>query len=172
MAWKADNLLVHIRWMIRRDMEEVLDIENRCFEFRWCEEDFIRALRQRNTIGMVAEYDERVMGYMVYELHKRKLTILNFAVDPDHWLRGVGSQMIDKLKGKLSDQRRIRIQLLVRETNTGCCLFLRSQGFQATNVLRGIYQDTDEDAYHFEYKRPQKETILERVLRGEERTLL
>jgi hypothetical protein len=36
----------HIRWMIRRDYAEVLAIEARGFEFPWCEDDFIRCLRQ------------------------------------------------------------------------------------------------------------------------------
>ena len=64
---------VHIRWMIRRDMMEVLEIENQSFEFPWSEEDFIRCLRQRNCIGMVAEHDERVAGFMIYELHRNRL---------------------------------------------------------------------------------------------------
>ena len=46
---------VQIRWMIRRDMPEVLDIERLSFEFAWTEEDFLCCLRQRNCIGMVAE---------------------------------------------------------------------------------------------------------------------
>ena len=50
---------VHIRWMIRRDMAEVLEIERAAFEFPWFEEEFIRCLRQRNCIGMVAEHGER-----------------------------------------------------------------------------------------------------------------
>ena len=48
----------HIRWMIRRDMPDVLGIESNCFEFSWTEDDFIRCLRQRNCIGMVAEMAE------------------------------------------------------------------------------------------------------------------
>ena len=34
---------VHIRWMIRQDMLEVMDIELQSFEFPWYEEDFIRS---------------------------------------------------------------------------------------------------------------------------------
>ena len=45
----VQDLRVHIRWMIRRDMPEILDIENQSFEFSWSEEDFIRCLRQRNS---------------------------------------------------------------------------------------------------------------------------
>ena len=73
---------VHIRWMIRRDMPEVLAIEHASFEYPWCEEEFLRVLRQRNCIGMVAEHEDRVVGFMIYELHKTKLHVLNFAVAP------------------------------------------------------------------------------------------
>ena len=143
---------VHIRWMIRRDMPDVLDIENCSFEFPWSEEDFIRCLRQRNCIGMVAEIDDAVVGFMIYELHKNKLHLLNFAVGR-HWRRrGIGTQMINKLVSKLSQQRRTRITLEVRETNLSAQLFFRHGGFRAVSVLREYYEDTPEDAYVMQYR--------------------
>ena len=145
------QLRVHIRWMIRRDMPEVLDIERASFEFPWFEEDFIRCLRQRNCIGMVAEHGERVVGFMIYELHKTRLHILNFAVASDVRRRGVGRQMIDKLVGKLSSQRRTRITLEVRETNLPAQLFFRAQRLPATSVLRDFYDDSPEDAYLMQF---------------------
>ena len=146
------QLRVHIRWMIRRDMAEVLDIESQSFEFPWSEDDFIRCLRQRNCIGMVAEQDERLVGFMIYELHKTRLHILNFAVSDDAARRGVGRQMIDKLISKLSSQRRTRITLEVRETNLDAQLFFRDCGFRAVSVLRDYYDDTPEDAYLMQYR--------------------
>jgi ribosomal-protein-alanine N-acetyltransferase len=143
---------VHIRWMIRRDMAEVLDIERVSFEFPWFEEDFIRCLRQRNCIGMVAEHGERVVGFMIYELHKTRLHILNFAVAPEFRRRGVGRQMIEKLVGKLSSQRRTRITLEVRETNLPAQLFFKSALFRAVTVLRAYYEDSPEDAYLMQFR--------------------
>lgn len=142
---------VQIRWMIRRDMPEVLDIENHCFEFAWTEEDFLCCLRQRNCIGMVAERQERIIGYMIYELLKHQLHVLNFAVAP--WMRrkSVGSQMVDKLVHKLSQQRRSEIILEVRESNLSAQLFFREKDFFAFEVLRGYYEDTAEDAYQMRY---------------------
>jgi ribosomal-protein-alanine N-acetyltransferase len=137
--------------MIRRDMPEVLAIEAKSFEFPWSEDDFIRCLRQRNCIGMVAERDERVVGFMIYELHKNRLHILNFAVHPEFRRNGVGSQMALKLVGKLSPQRRSRILLEVRETNLDAQLFFRDLGFRAISVLRDFYDDTIEDAYLMEF---------------------
>lgn len=145
------EVCVHIRWMIRRDMPEVLDIESQSFEFPWSEEDFIRCLRQRNCIGMVAEHDEQVVGFMIYELHKTRLHVLNFAVNSEFRRRGVGEAMISKLISKLSHQRRSRVLLEVRETNLAAQLFFRSAGFRAVSVLRDFYDDTTEDAYLMQF---------------------
>ena len=145
------QLRVHIRWMIRRDMPEVLEIERRSFEFPWYEEDFVRCLRQRNCIGMVAEQGERVVAFMIYELHKSRLHILNFAVSPDVRRQGVGRQMVEKLVSKLSSQRRTRISLEVRETNLEAQLFFKESSFRATSVLRDFYDDSTEDAYLMQY---------------------
>jgi ribosomal-protein-alanine N-acetyltransferase len=142
---------VHIRWMIRRDMPEVLAIEHASFEYPWCEEEFLRVLRQRNCIGMVAEYGERVVGFMIYELHKNRLHVLDFATHPEFRRQGVGHQMVAKLVGKLSSHRRTRIALSVRETNLAGQLFFRVQGFRAMEVVREHYMDTAEDAYVMQY---------------------
>ena len=144
-------LRVHIRWMIRRDMPEVLDIERESFEFPWYEEDFIRCLRQRNCIGMVAEHGEQVVGFMIYELHKSRLHILNFAVAHAFRSRDVGRQMAEKLISKLSSQRRTKISLEVRETNLPAQMFFKQLGFRATSVLRSYYEDSPEDAYLMQF---------------------
>ena len=146
------QLCVHIRWMIRRDMREVLDIERTSFEFPWLEEDFIRCLRQRNCIGMVAEHGDQVVGFMIYELHKSRLHILNFAVSERARHQGVGQQMIDKLISKLTSQRRTRITLEVRETNLAAQLFFKANRFRATSVLRSYYEDSPEDAYVMQFR--------------------
>lgn len=142
---------VHIRWMIRRDMPEVLAIEHAGFEYPWCEEEFLRVLRQRNCIGMVAEVGERVVGFMIYELHKNRLNVLDFAVQPDHRRTGVGRQMVDKLVGKLSNHRRTKILLHLRETNLPAQLFFRDQNFRAVEVVREHFQDTGEDSFLMQY---------------------
>ena len=152
MNLRQQDLKVHIRWMIRRDMPEILEIEQQSFEFPWCEEDFVRCLRQRNCIGMVAEHEDKIVGFMIYELHKNRLHILNFAVHPDCRRRCVGGQMSAKLISKLSHQRRTRVLLEVRETNLDAQLFFRSNGFRAVSVLRDFYEDTIEDAYLMEHQ--------------------
>ncbi|MBM4010845.1 MAG: ribosomal-protein-alanine N-acetyltransferase [Planctomycetes bacterium] len=137
--------------MIRRDMPEVVGIEREAFEFPWSDEDFTRCLRQRNCIGMVAEIADSVVAFMIYELHRSRLHMLNFAVTRSHRRLGIGTHMMGKLVGKLTPDRRGRIMLEVRETNLPAQLFFRSLGFRATSVLKDFYQDSTEDAYQMQY---------------------
>jgi ribosomal-protein-alanine N-acetyltransferase len=140
--------------MIRRDMPEVMRTERASFEFSWTEDDFLRCLRQRNCIGMVAETGDAIIGFMIYELHKTRLHLLNFAVHPSARRRGIGGLMVGKLVYKLTSHRRQKITLAVRERNTAAQVFFRSHGFCATRVLHNYYEDSGEDAYQMELRAP------------------
>ena len=142
---------IHIRWMILRDMPEVLAIEAQSFDVPWNESEFIRNLRCRDQIGMVAEIKGRVVGFMIYRLDKKALTLLNMAVHPQFRRRGVGASLLDKLAGKLSTKRRERIEISVIDSNLPCHLFLRSLGYEAVEVLRDYEYDEGhvQDAYRF-----------------------
>ena len=147
----SGEVKVQIRWLIRRDMPEVLAIERDSFEYPWTEEEFLCCLRQRNCIGMVAELNHEVVGFMIYELHKSMLRILNFAIAGNKRRQHVGAQMVSRLIDKLSQQRRREIVLEVRETNLPAQLFFKSLSFRALSVLRNHYDDTAEDAYYMRY---------------------
>ena len=141
-----------IRWLIRRDMPEVMEIENRCHEFPWTEEEFLTCLRERNVIGVVYESPQNLIhGFMIYELHKSMLRLLNFAVAPEVHGTGVGSAMVERLLDKLSQQRRSSIELEIMESNLKAQKFFSGRGFKAVQVLRRHYEETSEDAYLFRY---------------------
>jgi ribosomal-protein-alanine N-acetyltransferase len=150
--YQKQSVSIRIRAMIRRDMPEVLKIENESFEFKWTEEDFLACMRQRNCNHMVAEHNNHVVGFMIYELHKTCLHVLNFAVASTFRRLQVGAQMIEGLVNKLSQQRRQEIVLEVRETNLAAQLFYHNQGFRAEGILRKHYADSNEDAYVMRYR--------------------
>ena len=55
-------LPVHIRWLTKGDMAEVLDIEEISFPDPWQPEDFQQCLRLRNTIAQVCELTWQLRG--------------------------------------------------------------------------------------------------------------
>lgn len=148
---------MQIRWLIRRDMDEVLQIEHESFEYPWCEVDFLCCLRQRNTVGLVAETgfksrDYRIVGFMLFQIYPRYLSVANFAVSKDYRRCGVGTQMAQRLKDKLNIKLKSRVTLNVRETNVPAQLFFQSCGFKATGIVHQPYEYCSDDAYSMEYR--------------------
>lgn len=125
-----------VRWMVRADMARVNEIEGHSFDDPWSEESILSLLRTREAIGMVAELNDEVVGFMIYLLHPSRLHLARIGVRPDNCRTGVGRVMIDKLKAKLSAERRSRITVNVVETNLPMHLFLRGMGFRAVGVNR------------------------------------
>ena len=140
-----------IRWMIRRDLPEVLVIERACFgDAALTEGDFLAAMRQHDIIGMVCENEEEILGYMLYQLQEGAIEVLHLAVCPRRRRQGIGRRMIDRLRETWSE-RRPRLTLRVDERSLPCQLWLRSLGFRCVGVERG--GSGDHDAYAFEWER-------------------
>lgn len=146
----------HIRWMIRSDMPEVLAIERQSFGNPWAEQEFILALRQRNCIGQVAEHNDIIVGFMLYELFKHRLELINLAVLCDSRRQGVGSALIDKLKTKCSAERRHTIVADIPVSNEHSHLFFKANGFLATGLMFDK-PNGEEDSYIFEYEHSEAE---------------
>jgi len=99
------------------------------------------------TVKEICERANSVTGYMMYELYKNSLRVINFAVHPEFRRVGLGKAMIAKLIRKISEQGRQGITVEVRETNLRAQLFFQSQGFRATGVMREHYENPGEDGY-------------------------
>ncbi len=129
----------YVRYMIRRDLDAVAAMDKDLFDCPWTKAEFILALQQRNTVGIVSERNEEVVGYMVYEIHRHKIQLLNFAVRARSQRLGVGREMVERLKSRLSFKQREMIATEVRESNLDAQLFFKAMGFKCTSILHGFY---------------------------------
>ncbi len=105
--------LPHVRWMIRRDMPEVLRIEADMWEEPWSEQRFLRELRESDKIGMVAEgASDRIVGFMIYQLHAAYLGVVNVgaAGEPDAPASTIHA-LSHKLAGSLTAHRRTHVRM-------------------------------------------------------------
>ena len=148
------NVDVRIRWFTKNDIPEMLEIEQACFSARsWTEEDFLSCLHGNNTIGMVAtsNADDRVVGFMIYDLQESQRLLLSLAVAPEEQRLGVGTALIEYLKWRINP-RRPEVQLALRESNLAAQLFFKSAQFRATAVFSDYFPD-GEDAYVMRFKK-------------------
>lgn len=157
---------LHQRWMIRRDMEEVMAIEAES-DNSWEENDFFLALRERHIIGWLAEKNARngpVLAFMVYGLKDGHIELLKLAIAAKARRCGIGRRLIEKLIGKLSSHRRTAITVNVPDGNLAAQLFFRDQGFRAVRVCHG----DDGDSYLMRYLMPREAPSMEMTWEGQE----
>jgi ribosomal-protein-alanine N-acetyltransferase len=141
---------VKVRWMIRRDLDDVMMIDRESFSDYWTEDEFHQHLTLRDGIGLVAEADREIVGFMLYRLYPEAYMISRMAVHSQYRHSGVGTAMIDRMKSKMGyHKKRCRIITHVRERNLGGQLFLQRQGFVCTEQAYGWFDG--EDAYRMEY---------------------
>lgn len=121
---------IFLRWMRRDDWPRVLEIEDACFQWdAWTEHDLRSELRIPNVIGYVAEMQEQLVGFYLYELRRDHMKIIDLAVDPAWQRRGIGAQMLDRMQANIRNSGRSRIYADVRETNLAAQCLLRDRGF-------------------------------------------
>ena len=72
--------------------------------------------------------------------------VMNLAVDPDHWRKGIGRQLLERLFEDTERDLERGITLEVRVSNAAAIRLYRSLGFQPTGIRRGYYTDNREDA--------------------------
>jgi len=155
----------HIRWMIRRDLIEVVEIESQSFEHPRSGGEMLSRLRKLNVIGVIAEHSNHVLGFMFFELQPGAMELTTIAVHDEHRRKGIGSALLDHLARKLNPYCRKRIRCEIRETNVAGQVFFRANRFQATDVLHGLYYESDEAAYAMERKYTHKYAVTNRITR-------
>lgn len=140
---------VRLEYWIRKFNKEVLEIERKTSKNPLSEDDFLQMLRDRDTLGIVAQKGDIVLGFMVYELYKKSIHILCLSVHPDWQNQDIGKQFLHKLAEKISPEGRKCITINVRETDLDRQKFLSHMGFRCVSVHQKWYYDTEEDAFFF-----------------------
>ena len=149
---------MYIRWMIWQDLPEVIALAKQTPEPIWTEQDLRSRLGQSNVIGIIAERNDSIVAFAVYEVHPTRLHITNLIVSDKARREGIGKTIIDKLKNKLEPYRKNRITLKVSESNLTAQQFLRAMGFRAVQIIRKPHDDRDEDVYCMRYCIPSEVT--------------
>ena len=152
---------LYMRWIISRDLPEIVATETASFPMPWDEEAIRAPLRQHGCIGMAAEryivgtpsFEAPVVGHILYRLKARCIGVFRLAVHPAHRRNGVATYMHCKIMGRLSEHRRDRITLSAPDWALGCHCLLRKLGFLAVGVQRGAGEDGG-DLYRFGFHKP------------------
>ena len=126
------------RLMTVHDVLEVLEIENRSYEFPWSEGIFHDCIRFGYSCW-VLEIDHCLVGYAVMSLAVQECHILNICIDPEYQGQGIGRRFLQQLLIIAKARKADTAFLEVRPSNVQALSLYFSEGFNEIGARRHYY---------------------------------
>lgn len=135
-----------LREMMIDDLDQVLEIEEELFSVPWTKEGFFTFLTRDDSMFLVVEEKEKILGYCGLLMVLDEGDVLNVAVRKDRQREGIGNFLMESLI-RLSGQLGISmIHLEVRKGNETAIRLYERLGFERDGIRKGYYTDPVEDA--------------------------
>src|SRR5262249_42206529 len=113
----------------------------------WSEGHFQQILEDRQTTGVVATLEGRIVGYMLLTHNKRgTIHIIRMAVLPWYQRQGIGRRFLERLFQSQGDRN---IFTMVRDSRLVAHLFLKALGFRRRKKGHSSFRDSISDACPF-----------------------
>ena len=100
----------------------------------------LRAIRERETVALVAEVRGAVVGFAIMEFGDERAHLVLLAVQPVRRRRGVGRALLDWLVDSARTAGMESVHLELRAANAAARAFYRAMGFSETLTVPGYYR--------------------------------
>ncbi len=132
-----------IRPMQEYDLEAVQRIEQLSFSQPWPPEAFSP---EKHLRAWVICEDDSLLGYIMYHSVLDESVIINFAIDPLHRRKGLGSRLLEETLGIMTHSGTRTFFLDVRRSNAEAQSLYGKYGFHPLGYRKNYYSLPDEDA--------------------------
>lgn len=137
--------MIEIRQMQLDDLEQVMEIENENFSVPWTETGFFTFLIREDTLFLVAQEGEEILGYCGVVMVQDEGDITNVAVKKNRQNQGVGKKLMEELVKYTEQEGVTRLFLEVRASNEPAIHLYRNMGFVQTGIRKNYYEEPRED---------------------------
>ena len=138
---------VKILKMREEHIEDLLEIEKRCFTDPWTKKMFEDELLNPLAYYIVLVKDEKIVGYAGFWDIIDDAQIMNVAVDIEYRGKGYGNLIIEDFIKEAKDRNLDTMSLEVRVSNDPAIKLYEKYGFEVQGRRKKYYQDNGEDAY-------------------------
>lgn len=135
-----------IREMCIEDLEQVMEMEKELFSMPWTREGFFTFLMREDTLFLVVEEKDKILGYCGSIMILDEGEITNVAVCPQRQGEGIGQFLLDGMLMLLRERGIYTVYLEVRQSNTKAIRLYERAGFVADGLRKRYYTDPTEDA--------------------------
>ena len=132
--------------MKARHVAQVAQLEKLCFSDPWSENSIAGELNNDLAYWLVAEEDDRIVGYIGSQTVFPDTDMMNVAVHPDVRRRGIGEILVEALIRELQCRGCDSLSLEVRASNAPAIALYEKLGFVQVGRRPGYYRNPREDA--------------------------
>lgn len=140
-----ENNLI-IRPMTKDDIDGVYKVEEDCFVDTWSKDAFNKELKNSLARYLVAELDNKIVGYVGVWFVVDEGHITNVAVHSDYRGKKIGDRLIKDMVELCKENKIVAMTLEVRASNTVAQNLYRKYGFKMGGIRKEYYSDNKEDA--------------------------
>lgn len=135
-----------IREMTLQDVPAVAEIEKACFSLPWSEQSLVDSVEREDTMFLVCEDAQEIVGYIGMYLSFDEGDITNVAVSPAHRKKGYGEAIVSKALELAKEKQLEMILLEVRVSNVPAISLYKKMGFEEIGMRKNFYEHPVEDA--------------------------
>jgi ribosomal-protein-alanine N-acetyltransferase len=127
-----------IRPMSECDLDDVMSIETRIYDFPWTRQIFHDCLRV-GYISHVCELDNELAGYCIMSTGASEAHILNLCIAQDYRRRGLGQRLLEQMLDTAKLHNVGTVFLEARPSNDGAIALYDKMGFNQIGTRRDYY---------------------------------
>lgn len=137
--------MIKIREMQLDDLEQVMTIEEANFSVPWTETGFFTFLLREDTLFLVAEEGEKILGYCGVVTVQDEGDITNVAVEKNSQNQGIGKKLLEEMFQRIQKAGVCRLFLEVRAGNAAALHLYEKMGFVQMGIRKNYYEQPVED---------------------------
>lgn len=127
-------------------VEQVAELEKRCFSDPWSEKSVCSELENPLSHWLVAMDGDILAGYVGSQTVLGEADMMNLAVSPAYRRQGVGEGLVNALVADLASRGAHILTLEVRISNSPAIALYRKLGFAQVGYRPNYYSNPREDA--------------------------
>lgn len=135
-----------IRPMTIDDVDLVYKVEEDCFVDPWSKDSIKKELKNNLARYLVAELDNKIVGYVGVWFVVDEGHITNVAVHSDYRGKKIGDKLVKEMVELCKENNIVAMTLEVRTSNTVAQNLYRKYGFKMGGIRKEYYSDNKEDA--------------------------
>jgi ribosomal-protein-alanine N-acetyltransferase len=128
------------------DLERLEELERQCFSLPWTREQLESQLPDLQHVFLVADENDRVLGYVGMMAVLDEGYISNVAVASEARRRGIGRALVEELLDRSEKLSLSFVTLEVREHNEAAIALYAGLGFVPAGLRKNYYDSPKENA--------------------------